>query len=308
MSRKSLLILLKYSVAVVLLWQVLARVDGEAMLALVRGAEPIHLIGAFVAFQASQWMGGLRMRYYYHRYGHELPLALLMTLNYVSLIYNILVPGGIGGDAYRVYFLRQHHGIRAKEGIRLQLCNRASGLAAMLLLMLLLFLMVPLGVPFIFQFSVALLLALMMLSLYLWGVRRFLKESLSIALQALKYSLGVQVLALAAMMCLILAMGEYVFIPEWLLLFLLASIIGMIPVTIGGLGIREMVFFGGAAILSELHHQDITPETGVTLSLAYFGLTLLTALLAIPLEPYFKRRWGGPVNDSQTPPLSPPPA
>ncbi len=306
MSRKTLFVILKYLIAAALLALVLSRVDTRAMLALLEQAEPLYIIGAFIAFQCSQVMSAYRMRYYYHRFGHRLELGLIMVLNYVSMIYNVLVPGGIGGDAYRVYFLRQHYGIRAKEGIRVQLCNRASGLAAMLLLMLGLLLMVPSPLPIFIQFAVVLFLGLMMLWVYVWGVKRFLKENFAMAMQALKYSLGVQLFAVFSMLLLIFAFGYTDFIPEWLLLFLVASIAGMIPITIGGLGIREFVFFSGAHLLSVVYGKTVTPEIGVTLSLAYFGLTLLTALLSIPLEPYLKRRWGGLAIDSGTPPPAPP--
>lgn len=308
MNRKFTLNILKYAVAALLLYYVLSNADLDKLTAIFSKADPLLLIIAFAAFQLSQIINALRMLYYYRQSGHALETKSVLVLHYVSLFYNILVPGGVGGDAYRVFFLRERHGIGLKEGVRLQLCNRASGLASMLFLMLVLTLLLPLGIPLFLQFGIVSLSMALMLGVYFLGVQKFLKERFSVAAHALRYSMLIQFSGMVTIACLAVSIGATTHLPEWLLLFLIASVAGMLPITVGGLGIREFVFFEGAKLISLVYGEMVTPEIGVSLSLGYFGLTLLTALLSIPLEPVLKRMTVGRVSDNKTPPSAPTPA
>jgi uncharacterized membrane protein YbhN (UPF0104 family) len=64
--------------------------------------------------------------------------------------------------------------------------------------------------------------------------------------------------------------------PEWIFIFLLASIVSVFPVSMGGgLGTRELVFAEGS------HYFNLNAELGVTISLLFFLCNLLSCIPGI---------------------------
>ena len=60
---------------------------------------------------------------------------------------------------------------------------------------------------------------------------------------------------------------------EYLLVFFISSIATILPLTLGGVGIRELVFIKAAEI------SEIEQDTAVALSVLFFGITVISALV-----------------------------
>lgn len=266
-------LLLKYAVAAAMLWYVVSRLELEKLYAHATHPHIGWLAVAFLLFNLAQIVGAERMRYYYRQAGKQLPSRFCIALSYVSMIYNILIPGGVGGDGYRIYVLRKTGDFPVKQGIRLQLSNRASGLLA--LLTLLCALMLGLGLPPAFVLA---LLGFTVLG-YILSARFLLHEAMATAAHAFLYSLAIQLLSLFSAAALVAALGLTEHYASYLALFLAAQVAGMLPLTVGGLGIRELTFLYGAQELGVLTGIPLDAAFGVALSLAFFLLTLAVALL-----------------------------
>jgi uncharacterized membrane protein YbhN (UPF0104 family) len=64
--------------------------------------------------------------------------------------------------------------------------------------------------------------------------------------------------------------------PEWIFIFLLASIVSVFPISMGGgLGTRELVFAEGA------RYFNLNAELGVTISLLFFLCNFLSCIPAV---------------------------
>ncbi len=236
---------------------------------------------AALLFNLGQCTGSERMRYYYRHAGFTLSRGFALRLTYVSMFYNMLVPGGIGGDAYRVALLKKQQGVPIGLGVRLQLSGRVSGLVAICLLMAVLFLFSSVALEGMLLLGVPLGL-LMLLGGYALLLLPLLKESPRVAMGAFCWSLLAQALALAGVAALAAGLGASGgHAVDYLLLYLVAALAGMLPITIGGLGIREFTFFYGAHWMERLGGSDLHPELGVALALACFGITLLSSLLGL---------------------------
>jgi hypothetical protein len=61
----------------------------------------------------------------------------------------------------------------------------------------------------------------------------------------------------------------------YLVIFLVSSIVSVIPLTLGGLGSREVTFFYGAALLG------LEESTSVGISVVFFLITALVSLTGI---------------------------
>ena len=60
---------------------------------------------------------------------------------------------------------------------------------------------------------------------------------------------------------------------EYLLVFFISSLATILPITLGGVGIREFVFIKAAEI------SEIEQHTAVALSVLFFGITVVSALV-----------------------------
>ncbi len=275
------ILLLKYALALALLYWVLSQAGLADIGATLSGISPLWLIAAFMLFNLGQWASSERMRYYYRQAGYTLEPGFTLKLTYVSMFFNLLVPGGIGGDAYRVAILKKLDNIPLGTGVRLQFSNRASGLVVIMLFILLLMIASSLAIEgWVMASGLPLALA-MLFGGYGFILLPILKESVDTAIGAFFWSVLVQGLGLtaAAMVCIGLGGGD--FLTDYLLLYLLAQLAGMAPVTIGGLGLRELTFYYGAMWMQGYGEVPLQPELGVALSLACFGLTLAMALIGL---------------------------
>ena len=86
--------------------------------------------------------------------GHFRASGLLLTEKYnfglflLGLFYNLFLPGGIGGDGYKLYFLRRKFGVRGRKVFSAIFFDRLAGLWALALMTGALVVFIPqLGIP-----------------------------------------------------------------------------------------------------------------------------------------------------------------
>ena len=152
------------------------------------------------------------------------------------------------------------------------LTDRISGMSALMILALILFSSLDLPVPcpvcgFLF-------IPVVLAGVYLF-IRWFYPYFIKAYWVALIYSLGVQLLQLACVAMILLALGVRENIYSYFLVFLVSSIVALLPVSIGGIGLRELTFLYGTRWLG------IDPETGVGVSLMFYLITAMVSLAGL---------------------------
>jgi uncharacterized membrane protein YbhN (UPF0104 family) len=187
------------------------------------------------------------------------------------MFYNLFLPGGIGGDAYKGYLLRQTFGTSGKRLASVLLLDRLSGLALLVLysggmLMALPFPEVDPYKPLLWILLPAGILIFRVLH------RRAFPFLDSVFWPSLGYSALVQLAQLASVFLILMALGVTESVVEYLLVFLISSIVAVLPITIGGIGSRELVFFYGARWLG------LQEETSIGVSMTFFFITALVSL------------------------------
>lgn len=280
-SKKRIIAAAKYVVAIALLWMVFQQIDTRSLTQHVASINPFYLVAAFVSFTIAQIASSARMVAYYEYAGKPIDQRYNLILHYVGLFYNIILPGGIGGDGYKVYLLKKKADYPAKEGIRIQLATRTNGLLVLVLSIYATFFFIPIPIPLILKWPAIIAFSLITIIAYFFLARKILKMPQAMEGRALPYSLAVQGLNVLAMSLLWLAMGQSDHLVAYILLFQLAAIAGMIPITIGGLGIREMTFFYGAALISTYTPMEVDGEVGIAISLMIFAITLVSATVGL---------------------------
>ena len=231
------------------------------------------LLLALLCTHLGQIMSALRTRYYLACQRIDLAVMPSLQLHYVGGLFNVFLPGGAGGDVYKAWWLKQHRQGGLFNMVRLMIATRLNGLWVLgVMLCVLAWLSAP--IRGIVPYAPAAFYGIAMLGTigYVMLARILLHESLTQQLRAGLYSLGVQLMLVAAAcsLCAGLGLGEHAL--EYVTLFMLSSMLAMLPISIGGIGVRELALLKSSAWLGLSEHA------GVTLA---FSFTLIA--LTIPL-------------------------
>lgn len=272
--RKKGIALLKIAFSALLLYFIFNQIAFREVWEVVQGSHPGFLLGALFFFILSKWVSALRLNRYFREIGLPLSAASNLRLYLLGMFYNLFLPGGIGGDAYKGYALHRSFGSPVKKLVAVLLLDRISGMYLLFAYSCLLLLWLDL--PWLAGYGWGLWLLLPgSLLVYFLLHRRFFGYVMPVFWRAAAYSALVQLGQLASAYCILQALGVGADQLPYLLLFLISSIVAVLPFTIGGIGSRELVFYYGALWL------QLQEGTSLAVSMLFFGITALVSLCGI---------------------------
>ncbi len=263
-------------IAVLAIRYVLQDIDVEELKRTLLSAQIGWLLLALIAFNASKVLSAIRLNYFFRALGLSLSTQFNLKLYYLGMLYNQFLPGGIGGDGYKVYLLNKWYKTSVKPLISATLLDRVSGVVALG------FLAFGLGLlgqgkealaPYGFLLWVGLIVAYPAYYLLVHLLFKTFKKVNHITnIQAL----GVQSLQVLSAFLILKALGVEAGYIDYLTLFLVTSVAASLPVSLpGGIGIRELVMVKGAAYLF-INQTDAT-----ALATLFFLISLTSALVGI---------------------------
>ena len=267
---KNLITLLKILFSAVLLYFIFTRINFGEILLLLRQAQPFYLLAAILLFTLSKILAAFRLNLYFHNLSLPLTHKSNLQLYLLGMFYNLFLPGGIGGDAYKGYAIRQKFEVRTRQVVSVLVLDRLSGLLLLFVYACLLALLSehPLLLPLKPYFFVGIILSVLM---FWWINKRLFSFVMPVFWPSLMYSALVQIAQLFCAFFILKALYVQGFTLSYLFVFLVSSIVAVLPLTIGGIGSREVVFFYGALWLG------LDQETSVGVSMAFFLITALVS-------------------------------
>lgn len=257
----------KLAIAGAVLWYVFASLDVEEIFSHIKGCNPLYLLCAFISLLASTYVSSLRLGIYL-----KLRPADSARLYYAGMLFNTVLPGGISGDGYVAYNLKKQHQISYKKGMQILLLNRANGLFFLNLLFYA-FLLVSEYAKLPYVEATVFGLFFLQMPVYFIISRKLLGEDWALFRRTALYSLALQILSVTSVVFVFLSLGISSHLVEYISQFIASSIVGIIPITPGGVGVREFVFYKGSKLI------DLDAEFAVASSLAYFALYLLISFI-----------------------------
>lgn len=222
---------------------------------------------ALIAANISTILSALRSRLYFADYGLNLTKKFIYKLYFLGCFFNTVLPGGIGGDGYKVYLLSKLKKFDKITALRIALYERANGFYALVFYGLIIFPFTGYAQLYPYLKYIGLACLILITPCYLFGVKYVLKDKISTALHAAKFSFLVQAFQIfSAYLVLKGLMGEFSnqILSAYMLLFVIASIVAIIPISVGGAGLRELTFLYGLEFL---------PVTNVEVGVA-FGILM----------------------------------
>ena len=273
--RAALLLLLKLALLTAAFWFVFRRISPDQIGHVFARVRPGWLALAVALFVASKWIAARRLNYFQRAVGVNLSEAANLRLYWLGMFYNLFLPGGIGGDGYKVLVLRRAYPTtKTTTLVRALVLDRVSGLLALGVLLVALAWVVPLPVPAPWAWrGAAGLVAGGVLLGGAMATRRWFAAFGPTYWRTQALALGVQAAQLLCVLALLAATGIATQRPAYLLVFLASSVAAALPFTVGGAGAREVVFLLGAQWLG------LDAAVSVSLSLLFY---LITAAVALP--------------------------
>jgi len=264
--------LLKFAVTSVLLYYVFRNVPFKDVKYRLVHANYWWMLVAWLCFFFSIIISAWRLSSFFKSIGLKLDPKFNFRLYLLGLFYNFLLPGGIGGDGYKIYILKKTYKLPSKKVFWAILFDRLSGLWAIGLITVGLIFLIPqidihIGVPLgIFIAGSA---------VYYFVAYKFFREYTRYFFAGHAKAVLVQVFQVLAIVCILMGQDFSGKFSPYLLSFLVSALATIIPISIGGAGIRETVF----TQLTKVFPMDKT--LAVFLPGSFYVISLLVALLGI---------------------------
>ncbi len=236
-----------------------------------------YLIAAIIVFIISKIISSFRLNVFFHGIGSGLSEKSNLRLYLLGMYYNLFLPGGIGGDGYKIYLLNKIYKTGAKKLFWAVLFDRINGVLALFILAMAISIFIPL--PQIYKYAASALIPLSIVA-YILIIKFFFRYFYDGIIKTTSQSIAVQVFQILSAFFILYANGNRDQTLSYLFLFLISSIVATLPITIGGIGSREITFLFGADIM----HLDI--HQSIALSLIFYLITAITSFAGI----YFSLR------------------
>jgi uncharacterized membrane protein YbhN (UPF0104 family) len=265
-------LLLKTAVTLGAIAYVFSQIDFSELGSILAAADWFWLAAAFIAFNASKILSSVRLNRYFRELQIDLDEKTNLILYYIGMFYNLFLPGGISGDGYKIYLLNKAFHTGFKPLTQATLLDRISGLAALLFLGGVLFVFSSFAALFPLLVPAAVIGIVLVLPVTWLMTKKLFGRFLPIFRVTAWYAFGVQGLQLLSALFIVYALGMSAATVDYLTLFLVSSVVAVLPVSIGGIGLRELTFLYGF----ELIGGDV--NTAVSFSLLFFIITVLSSL------------------------------
>lgn len=282
MRRKKISIIIKSLVSIVLILFLCLKIDIIQIKKLtVADVFPYLSAGVIITLAALLIMSyrwKILIKEFLHR---ELSIRTLYTYYLIGTFFNTLMPGAIGGDIIRTERLHKRHGLSLKACTAITIAERMAGIYG---LMLLLSISIAIG-NYPDSFTIrkhipqCLLLSTPVLVILLIPLIKKLLRSRNVETSYSFMAKTVAVLLLSQMGDILIAwvLSEYfnLHIGFYAFLFImpLVYVATVLPISLGGLGVREGTFSG----LMTLYGVEIS--TAVTISLFMYLIKLCTGII-----------------------------
>ena len=265
-------VLIKLAITVAALWYVFSRLELQEVIDTIAQSNFLLLTGALFLFVLSKIISSLRLNRFLGSTGIHLSERSNMKLYFLGMYYNLFLPGGIGGDGYKIYLLNRRYDVTTRKIFWAVMMDRIIGVVALFCLAVLLFCFVP-GMGS-YAWYIWILIPLSVLVSYL--VFRYLFPYLLPVFRISNIlSLVVQLLQLLSALLILLSLKVPDSIEGYLFVFLISSMVAVLPLTIGGIGSREFTFMLGAQWLG------LDLNLSIALSLLFYLITAFTSFWGI---------------------------
>lgn len=264
---------LKFAITGGLLYYVFSQVHFSEVKIRIQNANYWYMAVAILFYFASMIASSWRLLSFFKAINLRINTRFNFRLYMLGIFYNFLLPGGIGGDGYKIWLLNKKYDLPAKKMFWAILFDRLSGLWAIGLIVVALKIFSP---QIDISFTIPLAIFGIGSVVYYFVVRQFFKEyNNKHFFKGHAKAVLVQSFQVLTIIMVLLGQDFTGKFAPYLLAFLVSALAAVVPVTIGGAGARELIFQKGASFF------QIDAGLGIYLSISFYLISLFVALFGL---------------------------
>lgn len=265
---------LKLVFLVVIVFQIYQKVDLENIINALSKIDIINLVFAFVFFNLSYILSAIRFKGYINNNQKNINFKDSLNICYRSSMVSNFLPGGIGGEGYKLYTLNKIYNFSMVDAFKLVLSDRGSGMLALAILSLCLIIICDIKYAIISSniILISLISILINLGLYRFITKKYLGETIKLSSFAFLYSVLVQLLCGLAYIIILLDMNNSIAIPDYVFAFFISSVALVLPISVGGIGIREISMVYIAYLV------NINSELAIAGTIVFYLISLISSM------------------------------
>lgn len=271
-SRRALKLFLKIAITTICIWYVSGKIDFAKAGTALKNANWFYLFLALLLFIVSKLLSSFRLNIYFRNINIHLPEWQNIKLYWLGMFYNLFLPGSISGDAYKVVLLKKKFNSSYRKTSSAVLLDRFSGLLG-LGLILTVYTVIVLKNN-LYKITIIGGVVLAIAGLYI-VIRYWFKDFIPSFVSTLLLGICVQGSQVICAYLIMAALSIPTHVTEYIFIFLVSSVVAVLPLTIGGLGAREVVFLEGAK------YFGLIQENSVVISILFYLITLIVSALGI---------------------------
>jgi uncharacterized membrane protein YbhN (UPF0104 family) len=260
--------ILKVLITLAALYWVSTKISLRELTEALKNSNFLYLFFALLAYICSILVASSRLNSFFAAIGLKLTERYNFRLYQLGLLYNFFLPGGIGGDGYKIFFLKKNFQISRRKVLGAVFFDRLSGLWALAIIIGALVIFMP---RFAIPNSVTIAILAVGTISYLYVLRLFFKQFLKNFITTQFKALCVQGFQTLAAIFILYSMNFDGKFSPYLLIFMVSSLVAIVPSIGGAIGLRETVIFTLATYLKLDQH------IAVTISLIFYIISLLVA-------------------------------
>lgn len=243
-------------------------------------------------YLTSQYVSSYRWQFLCAPLHFNLALREFFDYYMIGMFLSLFLPGAIGGDVGRMYYLAKRCNRKKREALLTLLAERGVGLVAVLIMTSVLCLLpVTAPIPAVIRYAMVAMAGVALLgylALRVFPVQRLAEkfQPLSLLAQAEIYwkdtplltksvaiSFVIQALIISIQVLIAHALGMEVPFLYLVAVYGIVGLISVIPISFNGIGVRE------GAYTSLFQFIGIPAETGLAFALYWFLISVLTSLI-----------------------------
>ncbi|WP_292008335.1 lysylphosphatidylglycerol synthase transmembrane domain-containing protein [Chryseobacterium sp.] len=267
--KKTFITILKIGISLLLLYFVFRKVPFTEVWELIKTSNYALLIIALLVFVLSQVISAQRLLKYFHANHFYINKTDNLKLYLIGMFYNFFIPGGIGGDAYKVYVLNKKFNWSAKRLTKAVFCDRLSGLLAIIVLIEIL------TFPVLQELYKLIILPAVVLTII--AARLFFSKLFSeykpVFYKTLIYSIGVQICQLISIYLILKSFTQIGEVWIYCIVFLASAVLSVL--SFSGIGVREWLFLKAA------QYFTFDAQVSVSTAILFSFITAVVALVGI---------------------------
>lgn len=272
--RRHAITALKVLVSAALIYFIFTKLDITEVMTILKKTKPFYLLSAAVFLVLSKVIASFRLNLYFHQLGVRLTQKSNLKLYLLGMFYNLFLPGGIGGDAYKGFVIQKKYPVPTKRVVSALVLDRLSGLLLIFLYSCLFAIL--LENEYLAKYRIVIgLVALMSIFVFWFLNKKWFAALRAVFWKSFGYSAFVQGTQIISIILILKALAVSLNTVAYLFIFMLSSIVSVLPLTIGGIGSRELTFFYGADILG------LDENTAVGISMVFFLITAVVSLFGV---------------------------